>query len=160
MPGKSIIRLLKFKMSEKKKRNMFVDGAITPGFIGESIEKYSTKKDIGAHSIFLGQVRNDAINNKEVKAIEYTAYVEMAEEKFHEIREAAFGKYSLVCLHIYHSLGIVYAGEISLFVLTSSSHRKDAIKACEEIVERIKNETPVWGKEIFDDESHQWKINN
>ena len=160
MPGKSNIRLLKFKMSEKKKRKIFVDGAITPAFIGESIEKHSTKKDIGAHSIFLGQVRNDAINNKEVKAIEYTAYVEMAEEKFHEIREAAFGKYSLVCLHIYHSLGIVYAGEISLFVLTSSSHRKDAIKACEEIVERIKNEAPVWGKEIFDDESHQWKINN
>lgn len=147
-------------MEEKIIKKVFIEGAITPVFIGESISKHSTKKDIGAHSIFLGQVRNDRINDIEVKAIEYTSYIEMAEEKFHEIREDAFGKYSLTCLHIYHSLGRVNAGEISLFVFTSSVHRKDAIKACEEIVERIKSEAPVWGKEIFDDESHQWKVNS
>ena len=147
-------------MKEKKSREIFINGAITSEFIGESIAKHSVKKNIGAHSIFLGQVRNDIVNKKEVKAIEYTAYAEMAEEKFIEIREAAFEKYSLICLHIYHSLGVVRSGEISLFVFTSSAHRKDAIKACEEIVERIKSEVPVWGKEIFDDESHQWKVNS
>jgi molybdopterin synthase catalytic subunit len=148
------------KTGNVKIKKVFVEGAITPAFIGDSVAGHSSKKNIGAHSIFLGQVRNDIINEKEVKAIEYTAYTEMAEEKFHEIREAAFGKYSLICLHIYHSLGIVNSGEISLFVFTSSSHRKDAVKACEEIVERIKNEAPVWGKEIFDDESHRWKVNS
>ncbi len=137
-----------------------VEGAISPAFIGESIAKHSSKKDIGAHSIFLGQVRNDIINDKKVKAIDYTSYLEMAEEKFHEIREDAFKKYSLTCMHIYHSIGKVNAGEISLFVFTSSVHRKDAIKACEEIVEKIKKEVPVWGKEIFEDESSQWKINS
>ena len=137
-----------------------VEGAISPAFIGESIAKHSSKKDIGAHSIFLGQVRNDIINDKKVKAIDYTSYIEMAEEKFHEIREDAFKKYSLTCMHIYHSIGKVNAGEISLFVFTSSVHRKDAIKACEEIVEKIKKEVPVWGKEIFEDESSQWKINS
>ena len=137
-----------------------VDGAISPAFIGESIAKHSSKKDIGAHSIFLGQVRNDIINDKKVKAIDYTSYHEMAEEKFHEIREEAFKKYSLTCMHIYHSIGKVNAGEISLFVFTSSIHRKDAINACEEIVEKIKKEVPVWGKEIFEDESSHWKINS
>ena len=141
-------------------KKVIVDGAISPVFIGESIAKHSSKKDIGAHSIFLGQVRNDSINDKKVKAIDYTSYLEMAEEKFHEIREDAFKKYSLTCMHIYHSIGKVNAGEISLFVFTSSIHRKDAIKACEEIVEKIKKEVPVWGKEIFEDESSQWKINN
>ncbi len=147
-------------MEEIKSGKTFVDGAITSEFIGKSIAGHSTKKNIGAHSIFLGQVRNDIINNKVVKAIEYTVYAEMALEKFSEIREAAFEKYSLTCLHIYHSLGLVNSGEISLFVLTSSAHRKNAIKACEEIVGRIKTEVPVWGKEIFDDESHQWKVNS
>lgn len=137
-----------------------VEGAISPAFIGESIAKHSSKKDIGAHSIFLGQVRNDIINDKKVKAIDYTSYLEMAEDKFHEIREDAFKKYSLTCMHIYHSIGKVNAGEISLFVFTSSIHRKDAINACEEIVEKIKKEVPVWGKEIFEDESSQWKINS
>lgn len=137
-----------------------VEGAISPAFIGESIAKHNSKKNIGAHSIFLGQVRNDIINDKKVKAIDYTSYLEMAEDKFHQLREDAFKKYSLTCMHIYHSIGKVNAGEISLFVFTSSVHRKDAIKACEEIVEKIKKEVPVWGKEIFEDESSQWKINS
>ena len=154
-----ITKYFSLMINEKKRKKVFVDGAIIPAFVGESIAQHSTKKNIGAHSIFLGQVRNDIIDGKEVKAIEYTAYVEMAEEKFHEIREAAFKKFALTCVHIYHSLGIVKAGEISLFVFTSSFHRKDAIEACEEMVEQIKKGIPIWGKEIFEDESFQWKVN-
>jgi molybdopterin synthase catalytic subunit len=45
-------------------------------------------------------------------------------------------------------------------VFTSSKHRKDAIAACEYLVERIKAEVPVWGKEIFEDDSHAWKVNH
>ena len=146
-------------MIEKKKNKVFIEGAVSPSFIADAIAKHSTKTNIGAHSIFLGQVRNDKIDEQEVMAIEYTTYREMAEEKFYEIREDAFKKYSIICLHIYHSLGRVSAGEINLFVFTSSTHRKDAIEACKEIVERIKKEVPVWGKEIFGNESFQWKIN-
>lgn len=141
------------------KKQVFIEAAISPQFISESIAKHSTKTDIGAHSIFLGQVRSDSINGKTVRAIDYTAYREMAEEKFLQIREDAFARYHLTCMHIYHSLGIVKAGEISLFVFTSSTHRKDALEACNTIVERIKQEAPVWGKELFDDDTYQWKQN-
>ena len=147
-------------MTEKKPKNIFVTGAIAPTFIAESIQKHSTKTHIGAHSIFLGQVRSDVIDGKTVAAIEYTAYTDMALGKMHEIREAIFAKYNLTCMHVHHSLGRVAAGEISLFVFTSSKHRKMAIAACEEVVERIKAELPVWGKEFFEDESYQWKENN
>jgi len=146
-------------LMEKKIKNIFVQGKIDPGFIGESIQKHSTKTSIGGHSIFLGQVRADRINEKEMTAIEYTAYEEMALEKMHAIREAIFAKYALTCMHVYHSLGRVAAGEICLFVFTSSKHRKAAIDACEETVERIKNELPIWGKELFEDETYQWKVN-
>lgn len=144
-------------MKENKQKNIFVQGAIGPAFIGESIAKHQTKTDIGGHSIFLGQVRADAIEGKTVAAIEYTTYEEMALEKMTEIREEIFEKYPLVCMHVYHSLGKVAAGEICLFVFTSSRHRKVAIDACEETVEKIKAELPVWGKELFADESYQWK---
>jgi molybdopterin synthase catalytic subunit len=147
-------------MKEAKKRNTFREGPVSPVFIAESIAKHSTKTDIGAHSIFLGQVRNDLIGNRQVRAIEYTAYTEMAEEAFHVIREEAFAKYQLTCMHIYHSLGRVEAGEICLFVFTSSRHRRDAIDACNEVVERIKKEVPVWGKELFDGEDYEWKVNH
>jgi molybdopterin synthase catalytic subunit len=146
-------------MSEKKIKNIFIHGAIPSSFIGESIGKHQTKTSIGGHSIFLGQVRADEIDGKTVAAIEYTAYEDMALEKMDEIRETIFEKYALTCMHVYHSLGKVYAGEICLFVFTSSKHRKIAIDACEETVEKIKAELPVWGKEIFKDESHQWKEN-
>src|ERR1035437_2697268 len=82
-------------MSEHKKKKVFVIGAITPQFIADSIAKHSTKTNIGAHDIFLGQVRADVINGKTVQAIDYSAYEEMAEDKFHEIREAAFTKFDL-----------------------------------------------------------------
>jgi molybdopterin synthase catalytic subunit len=144
---------------ERKPKNIFIHGPIAASFIGGSIAKHSTITAIGGHSIFLGQVRADIINEKKVAAIEYTAYGEMALEKMHEIREAIFTKYPLTCMHVYHSLGKVAAGEICLFVFTSSAHRKAAIDACNETVERIKAELPVWGKEIFLDESTQWKIN-
>ena len=92
-------------------------------------------------------------------AIEYTTYEEMALDKMHSIREDIFAKYDLTCMHVYHSLGIVKAGEISLFVFTSSIHRKAAISACEETVERLKAELPVWGKELLSDQTYQWKEN-
>ena len=141
-------------------KSIFIEGAINPTFIADSIQKHSIKKDIGGHSIFLGQVRADVINGKTVSAIDYTTYLEMALEKMNEIREGIFAKYELTCMHVYHSLGKVNAGEICLFVFTSSKHRKIAIHACEEMVELIKKELPVWGKEIFEDETHQWKENN
>jgi molybdopterin synthase catalytic subunit len=146
-------------MTEHKLKNIFVQGPVAASFIAESIQKHHIKTDIGAHSIFLGQVRADIINEKKVAAIEYSSYEEMALEKMHTIREAIFAKYQLSCMHVYHSLGKVATGEICLFVFTSSAHRKAAIDACNETVEKIKAELPIWGKEIFEDETHQWKTN-
>ncbi|MBS1973207.1 MAG: molybdenum cofactor biosynthesis protein MoaE, partial [Bacteroidetes bacterium] len=96
-------------MSHKPK-NIFVSGAVSPALIADSIQKHSTKTDIGGHSIFLGQVRADEKNGGMVQAIEYTAYEEMAVQKAFEIREEIFVKYQLTCLHIHHSLGEVKAG--------------------------------------------------
>ena len=140
-------------------KNIFVEGAIQPNFISDSIAKHASKTNIGGHSIFLGQVRADEIEGNKVEAIEYTSHVEMALEKMHEIRESIFAKYPLTCMHIYHSLGVVKAGEICLFLFTSSAHRKPAIEACNECVERIKAELPIWGKEIFKGEGYHWKEN-
>jgi molybdopterin synthase catalytic subunit len=146
-------------MSKKKMKNIFVEGPISTAFIAESIQKHAAKTSIGAHDIFLGQVRADIIDDRVVAAIEYTAYEDMALQKMHEIREAIFEKYALTCMHVYHSLGKVNAGELCLFVFTSAPHRRAAIDACAELVELIKKELPVWGKELFEDATHQWKVN-
>ena len=146
-------------MKEKKLKNIFTDGAISAQFIAESIQKHQSNTAIGAHSIFLGQVRADQIGDENVTGINYTVYEAMAIEMMYQIREDIFAKYQLTCLHVHHSLGLVPAGEVCLFVFTSSAHRKAAMEACDELVERIKAELPIWGKEILTNESHQWKEN-
>jgi len=144
----------------KPYKNVFREGAISSDFIANSIAKHQSKTAIGAHNIFLGQVRADDIEGKTVSAIQYTAYEEMANKKFHDIREATFEKFDLTCMHIYHSLGEVKTGEICLFVFVSSPRRKEVFKALEYVVEAIKADVPVFGKELFEDQSHQWKINS
>lgn len=146
-------------MSDRKPKNIFTAGPISASFIALSIQKHSTQTAIGGHSIFLGQVRADETEYGIVSAIEYTAFEEMAIEKMHLIRQDIFAKYPLTCMHVHHSLGMVPAGEICLFVFTSSAHRKAAIDACSETVERLKAELPVWGKEIIEGDVHQWKVN-
>ena len=147
-------------MKTHKLKNVFREGAITTEFIANSIAKHQVKTSIGAHNIFLGQVRADEINAKKVAAIDYTAHEDMANLKFHEIREAAFLRFDLSCMHIYHSIGNVNAGEICLFVFVSSKRRKEVFPAIEFIVEEIKLKIPVFGKEIFEDQTHQWKVNS
>jgi molybdopterin synthase catalytic subunit len=150
-------------MEIKEYKNCFKQGPILSEFIGQSIAKHQTKTTIGAHQIFLGQVRADKItdnnSDKEVKGIEYSAFEQMANKVFDEIREEAFTKFDLVCMHIYHSIGLVKSGEICLFVFVSSKHRKMAQKAIEFIVEEIKNKVPIFGKEIIEDDTFVWKVN-
>ncbi len=143
----------------KKPKKVFVEGPISPIFIGESIGKHQHKTDIGAHAIFLGQVRADVKDEGEVIAIEYSAYNDMAEQVFHEIREATFSAFDLSCMHIYHSIGEVKAGEICLFVFVSSKHREESFKAQRYLVEEIKAKAPIFGKEILGDGSFDWKKN-
>ena len=144
-------------LTEVKHKKIFVNGPINPAYISELIMKHQSKMSIGAHNIFLWQIRNDEAAGKQVRAIEYSAYEEMAEKVFEEIKEKTFQKFDIICLHIYHSRGIVKAGEISLFVFVSSAHRRDSYKACEYVVDEIKKKVPIFGKELFEDNTFQWK---
>lgn len=146
-------------MVKHSSRDIFYRGAIPPSFISESISKHASRTSIGGHSIFLGQIREDVFEGKKVIAIDYSAYEEMALVQLTSIREDIFAEFPLECLHVYHSLGTIKAGEICFFVFASSAHRKAAIGACDKIVDRIKKELPIWGKEILEDDSFRWKSN-
>lgn len=144
---------------ERKIKNIFIEGAISPTKIAESIGHHQSKTKIGTHNIFLGQVRADEIKGKTVSAIDYSAQTEIANQLCHDIREAVFSKHGLSCMHIYHSLGKVKAGEICFFVFVSSAHRPPVFESLSEIVNEIKDKLPIFGKELFEDQSHQWKVN-
>ena len=140
-------------------KNFFLNGPISPDFISNSIYKHQIKHNIGAHNIFLGQVRKDTIKSNVVSAIDYSAYEEMANKKITDIRESTFEKFDLTCLHIYHSLGVVEVGQIGFFVFVSSSRRKNVYDATKFIVDMIKNTVPIFGKEFFENKEYNWKVN-
>ena len=142
-----------------KKKTVFIQGEITAAFIANAISKHQTKTEIGAHNIFLGQIRKDEVAGKTVSAIEFSCYEEMAEKKLHDIREDAFQKFDLTCMHIYHSLGIVNLGEICFFVFVSAAHRPQVYEATEYIVNKVKKDVPIFGKELFETGAYQWKKN-
>jgi molybdopterin synthase catalytic subunit len=135
-------------------------GAITSKLIGEEIKNLALRKDTGAHSIFLGQVRDDISDGGKVKQIDYSAYEEMVSAEAEKIKEIIRFEFKDVLeIVIIHSFGTVMAGEISMFVLVSAGHRNHAIKACQKTVELIKERLPVWKKEIFGDDSYKWQEN-
>lgn len=142
------------------RRDIFVEGAIAPAFIADSIAKHATRHDIGAHEIFLGQVRADVIDGRSVEAIEYTAYADMANEQMTVIREEAFARWpEMTCLHVHHSLGTIKAGELCFMVFASAPHRMAAREAVAWVVDRIKAELPIFGREVLSDATHVWKVN-
>jgi len=167
----------------QKVKDIFVDGPIDSAFIATSIAKHATRMDIGAHEIFLGQVRADTVaradgvanagatpvryasdqarsDNAKVAAIEYTTYRPMALERMTAIREEAFAKWpSMTCLHVHHSLGVIPAGQLCFMVFASAPHRVAAREAVAWVVDLIKAELPIFGKEILVDSTHVWKAN-
>jgi molybdopterin synthase catalytic subunit len=135
-------------------------GPITQKMIGIFLDKIGSRTDAGGHSLFLGQVRADRIDGKCVVAIEYSAYEEMVKKEAEKIKDHILSEFpDAKSIDIVHSTGIVRSGEISLLVIVSAGHRRQAIDACSKAVELIKEKFPVWKKEIFEDNSYGWKEN-
>ena len=134
------------------------NGPISPEQAAQEIELHGNNQGIGAHAVFMGRVRADEKDGIKTTGIEYTAYEEMIGKTVKEIRDELFSNHpGLLNVHILHSTGLVKTGEVSLFAIVSSGHRKEAFKALEDCVEQIKSRLPVWKKELFSDGSHEWK---
>jgi molybdopterin synthase catalytic subunit len=138
---------------------LFTEGPIDHSTIAQALTELHLDHENGAHEIFLGQVRADLINGHTIVAIEYSAYVEMVEEQLKKISDQIFDQFHIRSLDVCHSLGLVPAGSICLFVLISAPHRQATFDATRSFVDRLKAELPIWGKEIFDNQNSQWKIN-
>lgn len=131
-------------------------GPIPSSLIANLYEENLKSSTNGAHAIFLGQVRADKFSDHNVEAIDYSAYNEMAEKEIDKIINYFKETESLAELIIYHSIGIVKAGEVSLLVWLKNKHRKGSFDNLKKIVESVKFNVPIWKKELFKDGSHRW----
>jgi molybdopterin synthase catalytic subunit len=103
----------------------------------------------GAIATFLGTVRAQS-RGREVIALEYEAYEEMAQEVMAEIAEEVKARYELCKVAIAHRTGRVEVGETSVAIAVSAPHRQDALAACKDVIDTLKERVPLWKKELYE----------
>ena len=103
----------------------------------------------GAIATFLGTVRAQS-RGRDVIALEYEAYMEMAEDVMAQIATEATERYDLCKVAITHRLGRVEVGETSVAIAVSAPHRQDALAACADVIDALKARVPLWKKELYE----------
>ena len=103
---------------------------------------------IGGTVIFLGTVRERNNENLKISQLYYEAYERMAEEVFYDIETEARIKWNVEKIAAKHRIGSVNVGEVSVAVIASSKHRKEAFGSCKYIIDNVKSRVPIWKMEI------------
>jgi molybdopterin synthase catalytic subunit len=59
-------------------------------------------------------------------------------------------------VRVVHRIGALDIGDTAIIAMAYAAHRREAFQACEEAVERVKHEVPVWKEEFYADGSSQY----
>jgi MoaE-MoaD fusion protein len=103
----------------------------------------------GGIATFTGTVRRQS-RGREVERLEYEAYAEMAEDVMAQLAADLLGAYDLCAVAIHHRVGRLEIGEASVAIAVSAPHRQDALAACREAIDRLKETVPLWKKEVYE----------
>jgi molybdopterin synthase catalytic subunit len=103
----------------------------------------------GALATFTGTVRRRS-RSREVTRLEYEAYAEMAEDVMANLAAELAQRYELCSVAIHHRVGTLGIGEASVVVAVSAPHRQDALAACREAIDALKETVPLWKKEVYE----------
>ena len=103
----------------------------------------------GAIATFTGTTRVHSRGRKVIH-LDYEAYEEMAEQVMASIAEDLKRRYDLCEIAIHHRTGRVDIGEASVVIAVSAAHRQDALAACKEAIDTLKEQVPLWKKEFYE----------
>ena len=107
------------------------------------------RDEAGAIATFTGTTRNRS-RGRTVHHLEYEAYEGRAEATMRELAERLKERYDLLEVAIHHRTGRVDIGEPSVMIAVSSAHRADALAACKDAIDTLKETVPLWKKEIYE----------
>lgn len=102
----------------------------------------------GAIATFTGTTRIQS-RGRTVTHLDYEAYEGMAERVMAEIAEGLQARYELTAVAIHHRVGRVGIGETSVVIAVSAPHRQDALAACKDAIDDLKERVPLWKKEVY-----------
>ena len=103
----------------------------------------------GAIATFTGTTRIQS-RGRTVTHLDYEAYEGMAERVMAEIAEGLQARYELSAVAIHHRVGRVGIGETSVVIAVSAPHRQDALAACKDAIDELKERVPLWKKEVYE----------
>jgi len=103
----------------------------------------------GGIATFIGTTRVES-RGRTVHYLDYEAYGGMAEQVMAEIADGLRGRYELCAIAIHHRIGRVGIGERSVVIAVSAPHRQDALAACKDAIESLKQRVPLWKKEVYE----------
>jgi molybdopterin synthase catalytic subunit/molybdopterin converting factor small subunit len=103
----------------------------------------------GAIATFSGTVRKSS-RGREVTHLEYEAFTEMAEDVMAGLATVLKQRYDLHEVAIHHRIGRVEIGEPSVVIAVSAPHRHDALAACRDAIDELKETVPLWKKEVYE----------
>lgn len=121
----------------------------TPLSLQEAIDAVSSVAQ-GGLVTFSGAVR-DHSKGKRVTRLDYEAYGPMAQKKLAQIGAEAREKWPGTQVAVLHRLGTLVPGELAVVIAVSAPHRKEAFRACEYVIDRLKEDVPIWKKEFAED---------
>jgi molybdopterin synthase catalytic subunit len=114
------------------------------------------RADHGAVASFLGVVRDHA-RGRAVSSLHYECYRPMAEAVLQRlISEAAERCDVKLSVSIVHGIGAMLPGDVSVAIHVGSAHRAAAFEACRLLIERLKQDIPIWKRERYTDGSEAW----
>jgi molybdopterin synthase catalytic subunit len=128
----------------------------TPLSIDEVVHAV-TDAHAGAIALFLGVVRDHTPDRPgaEVTELEYTAHP-TAHERLVSVAEKIAADYPEANLAAVHRTGELATGETAVVVAAAAAHRAEAFAACRALIDLLKQEVPIWKRELFRDGSHTW----
>jgi molybdopterin synthase catalytic subunit/molybdopterin converting factor small subunit len=103
----------------------------------------------GAIATFVGTTRIES-RGRTVERLEYEAYPGMAEKTMAELADDLKRRYDLCEIAIAHRVGVVGIGETSVVIAVSAPHRGEALAACTEAIDTLKQTVPLWKKEVYE----------
>jgi molybdopterin synthase catalytic subunit len=109
----------------------------------------------GACVTFEGRVRNLS-GGRSVEALEYQAYVPLAEKEGGRIIGEAREKFQLLGALCVHRTGRLALGDIAVWVAVIAPHRAEAFEACRYIIDETKERVPIWKKEHYCEGAAEW----
>ncbi|WP_440763357.1 molybdopterin synthase [Natronorubrum sp. DTA7] len=108
----------------------------------------------GAIATFTGRVRaKDDANDARTQYLEFEKYEGIAEERMAALETDLESRDGVLEVELYHRTGVVEDGEDIVFVVVLAGHRGEAFRTVEDGINRLKDEVPLFKKEVtVDDE--------